>query len=83
MCGILTDQPDYDHLKNNWKVLKFGLVKEGNETVTNCHQLKLQTADGKKRLTDVADTEQLLSVLWASLQSITSAPKGVGFVGGN
>ena len=41
VCHILTDQPDYDHAKNYWKVLKFRLVKEGNESVTNCNQLKL------------------------------------------
>ena len=39
-----------------WKVLKNRLAKEGNESVTNCNQLKLQAADGKKYLTDVADT---------------------------
>jgi len=45
----LTDQPDYDHAKNYWKVLKFRLVKEGNESVTNCNQLKLVSPkDGKK-----------------------------------
>ena len=41
VCGILTEQPDYDHAKNYWKVLKFRLKKEGNESVTNCNQLKL------------------------------------------
>ena len=41
VCGVLTDQPDYDHAKNYWKVLKFRLIKEGNESVTNCNQLKL------------------------------------------
>ncbi len=40
VCHILTDQPDYDHAKNYWKVLKFRLMKEGNESVTNCNQLK-------------------------------------------
>ena len=42
VCGILTDQPDYEHARNYWKVLKHRLVKEGNETVTNCNQLKLR-----------------------------------------
>ena len=55
VCGILTDQPDYDGAKNYWKVLKFRLKEEGNESVTNCHQLKLQAADGKMRLTDEWD----------------------------
>ena len=40
VCGILTDQPDYEHARNSWKVLKHRLVKEGNETVTNCNQFK-------------------------------------------
>ncbi len=46
-----------------WRKLKERLKKEGNETVTNCHGLKMQAADGKKRLTDVADTEQLLRLI--------------------
>ena len=46
-----------------WKVLKNRLAKEGNESVTNCNQLKLQAADGKKYLTDVADTEQILRLI--------------------
>ena len=41
VCGVLTEQPDYDHAKNYWKVLKHRLIKEGNESVTNCNQLKL------------------------------------------
>ena len=51
-----------------WRKLKQRLKEEGNETVTNCHALKLTAADGKQRLTDVADTEQLLRVI----QSIPS-----------
>ena len=51
-----------------WRKLKQRLKDEGNETVTNCHALKLTATDGKKRLTDVADTEQLLRVI----QSIPS-----------
>ena len=50
VCGILTDQPDYEHARNYWKVLKHRLVKEGNETVTNCNQLKLRAYDGKMNL---------------------------------
>ena len=46
-----------------WRVLKNRLKKEGNETVTNCHGFKLQAADGKMRLTDVADTEQLFRLI--------------------
>ena len=41
VCGVLTEQLDYDHAKNYWKVLKHRLIKEGNESVTNCNQLKL------------------------------------------
>lgn len=56
VCGVLTDQPDYDHAKNYWKVLKFRLIKEGNESVTKCNQLKLVSPkDGKRYSTDVAD----------------------------
>ena len=57
---VLTEQPNYQGARNYWKVLKKRLKDEGNETVTNCNQLKMTAADGKKRLTDVADTEQLL-----------------------
>lgn len=46
-----------------WRVLKNRLKKEGNETVTNCNVFKLQAADGKMRLTDVADTEQLFRLI--------------------
>ena len=74
VCGVLTDQPDYEHARNYWKVLKHRLVKEGNETVTNCNQLKLRAYDGKMRLTDVADTEQLFRLI----QSIPS-PKAEPF----
>ena len=68
VCGVLTDQPDNNHARNYWKVLKHRLKKEGNETVTNCNQLKLKSEDGKMRLTDVADTEQLFRLI----QSIPS-----------
>jgi hypothetical protein len=46
-----------------WRKLKERLKKEGNETVTNCHSLKMKAADGKMRLTDVADTEQLFRLI--------------------
>lgn len=75
VCGILTDQPDYDHAKNYWKVLKFRLVKEGNESVTGCNQLKMVSPkDGKNYKTDVADFEQLFRII----QSIPS-PKAEPF----
>ena len=57
-----------------WRKLKQRLKEEGNETVTNCHGLKLRAADGKMRLTDVADTEQLFRII----QSIPS-PKAETF----
>lgn len=64
VISVLTDQPDYDHSKNYWKVLKHRLIKEGNQSVTSCNQLKLKSPkDGKKYKTDVADTEQLLRII--------------------
>lgn len=74
IVSILTDQTDYQAARNYWKVLKHRLKKEGNETVTNCNRLKMLTADGKMRLTDVADTEQLLRLI----QSVPS-PKAEPF----
>lgn len=74
MVAVLTDSVDYQAARNYWKVLKNRLSKEGNETVTNCNQLKMQAADGKMRLTDVADTEQLFRLI----QSIPS-PKAEPF----
>ncbi len=59
VIAVLTNQPHYQGARNYWKVLKNGLLKEGNEPVTNCNRLKMQAADGKLRLTDVADTQQL------------------------
>lgn len=74
VIAILTDQPTHQRARNYWKVLKNRLSKEGNETVTNCNRLKLQAEDGKMRLTDVADTEQLFRLI----QSIPS-PKAEPF----
>lgn len=71
---ILTDQPTHQGARNYWKVLKNRMSKEGNETVTNCNRLKLLAEDGKMRLTDVADTEQLFRLI----QSIPS-PKAEPF----
>ncbi len=71
---ILTEQPNYQGARNYWKVLKNRLLKEGNETVTNCNQLKMRAEDGKLRLTDVADVPQLLRLI----QSIPS-PKAEPF----
>lgn len=68
VVGVLTDATDYTAARNYWKVTKHRMLKEGNELVTNCNQLKLKAADGKRRLTDVANTEQLLRII----QSIPS-----------
>lgn len=68
VVGVLTDSPDYNTGRKYWNKLKQRLKDEGSELVTNCHQLKMRAADGKNRLTDVADTEQLLRII----QSIPS-----------
>ena len=65
VVGVLTDSVNPAAY---WRKLKQRLKAEGNETVTNCHALKMRAADGKNRLTDVADTEQLLRII----QSIPS-----------
>jgi len=59
----LTQQPDYQLARNYWNKLKERLRKEGNESVTNCHRLKLEAADGKKYLTDVATAEVILRLI--------------------
>jgi hypothetical protein len=74
VIAVLTEQSSYQGARNYWKVLKHRLLKEGNETVTNCNQLKMEAPDGKMRLTDVADTEQLFRLI----QSIPS-PKAEPF----
>jgi hypothetical protein len=60
---VLTQQPDFQTARNYWKVLKNRLNKEGSESVTKCNRLKLEAADGKKYLTDVANTETLLRLI--------------------
>ena len=60
VIGVLTESTDE---RTYWKVLKNRLLKEGNETVTNCNQLKLPASDGKMRLTDVADLEGILRIV--------------------
>ena len=71
VVAVLTDSPNP---RNYWKVLKHRLIKEGSESVTNCNQLKMPSSDGKRYLTDVADTEQLFRLI----QSIPS-PKAEPF----
>ncbi len=68
VVGVLTDQPDARRAAKYWSVLKVRIRGEGNQLTTNCSQLKLKAADGKRRLTDVANTEQLLRII----QSIPS-----------
>ena len=68
VVAVLTDQPDTRHAAKYWSVLKTRLKNEGSELTTNCSQLKMKAADGKRRLTDVATTEQLLRII----QSIPS-----------
>ena len=74
VVAVLTESIDFLTARKYWNKLKQRLKEEGNETVTNCHQLKLPAADGKKRLTDVATTEQLFRLI----QSIPS-PKAEPF----
>ena len=57
---VLTAQFNHQGARNYWKVMKNRLIKEGNETVTNCNQLKLTAEDGKNRLTDVATLSPIL-----------------------
>ena len=71
VVSVLTESTDG---RKYWNKLKQRLKAEGNETVTNCHQLRMLAADGKMRLTDVADTQQLLRLI----QSIPS-PKAEPF----
>lgn len=71
VVGVLSES---ENPNNYWKVLKSRLKKEGNELVTNCNQLKMQSSDGKFYKTDVADTEQLFRLI----QSIPS-PKAEPF----
>ena len=71
VVAVLTNSPNP---QTYWRVLKKRLKDEGNETVTNCNGLKMRAADGKMRLTDVADTEQLLRII----QSVPS-PKAEPF----
>ena len=67
VVAVLTDS-DFQTARNYWKVLKHRLAEEGNQTVTNCNQLKMLAEDGKMRETDVGETEQILRLI----QSIPS-----------
>ena len=74
VVAVLTDSKDYQNARKYWNKFKQRLKEEGNETVTNCHQLKMMASDGKMRLTDVADIEHLFRLI----QSIPS-PKAEPF----
>ena len=61
---VLTQQDNYQAARNYWKILKYRINKEGaGQSVTNCNRLKLEAADGKKYLTDVANVETLLRII--------------------
>ncbi|MCZ7400645.1 MAG: Bro-N domain-containing protein [Candidatus Methanoperedens sp.] len=60
---VLIQQPDYQTARKYWNKLKERLKKDGSQSVTNCHQLKMEAADGKQYLTDVANTETLLRLI--------------------
>src|SRR3989337_3515791 len=60
---VLIQQPDYQTARKYWNKLRERLRKEGSESVTNCHRLKLEAADGKQYLTDVANAETLLRLI--------------------
>lgn len=68
VCQVLTESNNYQASRNYWKVLKNRLFSEGFEPVTKCNQFKMKASDGKMRLTDCANTEQLLRII----QSIPS-----------
>lgn len=74
VVAVLTESKDFQTARKYWNKLKQRLREEGFEPVTNCHQLKMPAADGKMRLTDVADTEQFLRII----QSVPS-PKAEPF----
>jgi len=69
IIAALIQQPDYQTARKYWNKLKERLKKEGSQSVTNCHQLKLEAADGKKYMTDVASPETLLRLI----QSVPSS----------
>ncbi len=63
VVGVLTEQPDVRHAAKYWSVMKTRMKKEGSQLPTNCSQLKMLSADGKRYNTDVATTEQLLRII--------------------
>ena len=81
VVGALTESPDFDTSRKYWNKTKQRIVEEGNELVTNCHQLKLKSPkDGKRYNTDVATTEELLVSLkytYKRLQATAAIDKGM------
>ena len=63
VVAALIQQPDFQTARKYWNKLKERLKKEGSQSVTNCHQLKMLAGDGKMRLTDVADPVTLLRII--------------------
>lgn len=74
VVGVLTEQPDARHASTYWAVMKKRLSGEGaDQLLTNCKQLKLKATDGKRRMTDVANTQQLLRII-QSIPSLKAEP---------
>ena len=70
VCGILTEQPDYDLAKNYWKVLKHRHIKEGNESVTKCNQLKLPSPKDGRMPESPKKAPRSLKTLAKTLKSV-------------
>ena len=75
IIAALIQQPDHQAARNYWKVLKNRLKKEGSESVTKCNRLKMEAADGKNYLTDVADPETLLRLIQSCLLYTSPSPR--------
>ena len=76
---VLIQQPDFQTARKYWNKLKERLKNEGSQSVTNCHQLKLEASDGKKYLTDVANAETLLRLV-QSIPSPKAEPIKLGLL---
>lgn len=71
---VLAQQPDFQTARKYWNKLKERLTKEGSQSVTSCHRLKLPAADGKSYLTDVADPETFLRLVQSVVTDQDSLP---------
>ena len=74
---VLTQQLDFQAARKYWNKLKERLNKEGSQSVTNCHRLKLPAADGKNYLTDVASPETLLRLVQSVPSFVGSAVRAI------